>query len=106
MLTRITIALVALYLVHNGQNPEGGAGASAVAAGSDLSRAAISHCLDNPEPCRKALGMAAGLASPVAPRQPPAQISTASPPPTLEAPAFIATEAYPLPPRRPAGKKA
>lgn len=114
MLTRIAVALTALYLVSNHAGSSGDPRDLVATAGPEASRSALAYCLDNPEPCRKLIGTVAGgkaesvaktesLAKPAeTPKAVPSSARAAELPPS----GAIATEAYPLPPRRPSAKRA
>ena len=124
MLTRISAALFALYLVHSNETAEtrapqpaasrtaestttGGlvaeAKKAALEAGAHAPRAAIAYCLEHPDICRRALETAGELARPAGAPVKSAPAAAAPPlSPPDAAPRHQAVEA-PLPPRRPAG---
>lgn len=93
MLMRFSIALMALYLVHGSGHVAGDSARIAADLGKQVPQAAVAYCVDNPDPCRKALRQAASLATPEAPPSTTLQIPVAD--------TRAAIDTYPLPPRRP-----
>lgn len=98
MITRIAVALFALYLVHGSENTARDGSRLAEDLRREAPKAAVSLCLDHAATCgtlaAKAADMKTGnlFAPVVLPKDPAA--------PTAEA---VAPDLYPLPPRRPGG---
>lgn len=91
MITRISVALFALYLVHGSENSARDCARLADEIRREAPKAAVALCLDNAAACGALAGKAGDLMTPAAPRTSAAQ-------PTGEP---VAAGLYPLPPRRP-----
>ncbi len=92
MITRIAVALFALYCVHGSENSARDGARLAEDIQREVPKAAVSLCLDNVATCSALAGKASGLLPPAAPKD---SITTAESEP-------VAAGLYPLPPRRPA----
>lgn len=98
MITRIAVALFALYLVHGSENTARDGARLAEDIRREAPKAAVSLCLDHAATCGSLAAKAADMntGSFLAPSVPP-KASAGS---TAEA---VAPDLYPLPPRRPEG---
>lgn len=93
MITRIAVALFALYCVHGSENSARDSARLAEEIRHEAPKAAVALCLDNAAACGALAAKAGGLMTSAVPRD-SATPSTSEP---------IATGLYPLPPRRPQG---
>lgn len=83
MITRLGVAILALYLVHGARNGAEDTGRLAAAIRDEAPRAALALCLDHAALCGRAAGVAGPALGARAPRHSPAAIAVNAPIPPV-----------------------